>query len=689
MTIMSTKESSSKQDPATALYSPLHDWQTRILIVQPGNNNQPIESTLEVVTLIYGDGVILDRLKRKNEYCALSYCWGKPIRDAHILCNGLPLPVTSHLMNGLKRLRSQQDQTYLWVDAVCINQEDKAEVATQVALMVSVYVKATSVEVWLGESDGRAQPGALGLHHRDDMSPPRYLLGDLANNDWWNRVWVKQEVWAATDIRFHFSDRTATWDQLAAWCAIPAGGEGRDAVRSLMQSFVRPSLGIRKSVKDVDPPNPYFRDGEQDIVNVLRRVAGSKASDIRDHIYGLLGMSSVPVYTAGPDSAKPKIGITIDYHKSPADVFADVALYIMERDSGLNLLYLRGTFGGLIERDLIPSWVPDWRCATGPRVQSSIFLDSLILEELDTMTRNILPGSYSRPAIRYGNTLDIRGLVLGTVKSAQWNPEVTRIRSLDGVWIKCLSTSGLRREKLRITSENRSKVMDAINQALSEHTLRYYFKVIFTYQGKQWYACWEGPESVAYERWKPNSRHLTPGKPVANFLDDHASPIQPDYVGIVEIDPIHYQRTAYGSEFRLWLVEWSQSRPELGIYDEWLQCLRARAEDTIVHWIPPIWVVPRTSQPGDVLVHLRGGTFPVVLRAEKGGSYMYVGPADYLQAIWPYPRSKRQEHASLRSKELDIRGPPKATAQYFLLQAMIEYNEQRPEADWLRTFTLR
>ncbi|KKY28420.1 putative ankyrin and het domain protein [Phaeomoniella chlamydospora] len=46
--------------------------------------------------------------------------------------------------------KTRQHQQYIWVDAICINQEDNIEKSAQVALMGKIYQSAKSVTVWLG-----------------------------------------------------------------------------------------------------------------------------------------------------------------------------------------------------------------------------------------------------------------------------------------------------------------------------------------------------------------------------------------------------------------------------------------------------------------------------------------------------------------------------------------------------------
>src|SRR4051812_36530342 len=61
-------------------------------------------------------------------------------------------PVTRELGLALKYLRRPQDRI-LWIDAICINQEDHEERNHQVQMMALIYNSAAQVCVWLGEDN--------------------------------------------------------------------------------------------------------------------------------------------------------------------------------------------------------------------------------------------------------------------------------------------------------------------------------------------------------------------------------------------------------------------------------------------------------------------------------------------------------------------------------------------------------
>src|SRR5436305_15312107 len=110
----------------------------------------------------------------RPKYVALSYTWGEPkgLREDTGEQNHAPLKCSPLLVNGrrfvgiplnlsqaLLQFRGPQFQHHhhMWIDAICINQSDLAEKASQVNLMGDIYRDAEFVIAWLGQDTGDAQ----------------------------------------------------------------------------------------------------------------------------------------------------------------------------------------------------------------------------------------------------------------------------------------------------------------------------------------------------------------------------------------------------------------------------------------------------------------------------------------------------------------------------------------------------
>lgn len=71
----------------------------------------------------------------------------------------------------MRRLKYKRSKRLLWVDTVCINQDDVDEGDRQLRLMRSIYRGATRVVIWLGEDSERDGTLVFSPLQRAWMSP--------------------------------------------------------------------------------------------------------------------------------------------------------------------------------------------------------------------------------------------------------------------------------------------------------------------------------------------------------------------------------------------------------------------------------------------------------------------------------------------------------------------------------------
>ena len=92
-------------------------------------------------------------LERSNstfpKYAALSYTWGKPEFNRSIIVNSCQLNITENLYAVLQTLNLGNYS--IWIDAICINQKDDLEKNTQIPLMTTIYAKASTAVIWIGQ----------------------------------------------------------------------------------------------------------------------------------------------------------------------------------------------------------------------------------------------------------------------------------------------------------------------------------------------------------------------------------------------------------------------------------------------------------------------------------------------------------------------------------------------------------
>jgi hypothetical protein len=119
-------------------------WEIRLLYLDGSSSkDDPLTCFVEYISLI-----------NPGTYTALSYYWGDPNITSSMRLNGYEVKITKNLESALRSVRENRSTKggilRLWVDALCINQRDKAEQSNQVRNMRQIYSKAKEVLCWVG-----------------------------------------------------------------------------------------------------------------------------------------------------------------------------------------------------------------------------------------------------------------------------------------------------------------------------------------------------------------------------------------------------------------------------------------------------------------------------------------------------------------------------------------------------------
>ncbi|KXJ87103.1 heterokaryon incompatibility protein-domain-containing protein [Microdochium bolleyi] len=264
-----------------------------------------------------------------GDFLALSYIWGDADKQHQILLNGQPFMVRDNLYKALRRLRiSEEVQSCglkVWVDAICINQNDLEERAFQVSKMANIYSQAVCVRAWVGEPAPGTEADFVMLHEammpfqeryrpvKDDSPPPAmsqemtgantssafFNLDDstlrtlqrvhleLLSEAYWNRLWIVQEMQLASSIVLWYGN---------SWFP-PKSSEFR---RDLFGQIEERGLGIGRSEHYHEsrpiqssrgsPSQMYFEIKPEQSLFAVLLARDASASDPRDKVYGILGL---------------------------------------------------------------------------------------------------------------------------------------------------------------------------------------------------------------------------------------------------------------------------------------------------------------------------------------------------------------------------------------------------------------
>ncbi|KAH8589510.1 hypothetical protein B0O99DRAFT_553461 [Bisporella sp. PMI_857] len=298
-----------------------HEPQIRLLEILPGKRDDEVRCNLRCVNF-----------KAIKEADALSYAWGHLPATSTIFVNDAIFEVRKNLFDALVHMRQPYSPTILWIDAICINQSDINERNHQVQQMADLFSLARRVLVWLGLETENTQEAFSFLsnsylhspsNRREVMDDPRWAaLKELCEMEYWNRVWIVQEICLASRVVICCGRQQIPWKYISElrkarkhiWPQYHSSGE-RDFMRSLPARL--------------DQQKEARLNGGCTLWTLLENFKDSLCQDVHDKIYGFMGLLT--------DCGSR--GLTIDYAKPVGQLYRDVIWFYhnkFEEDSSLH-----------------------------------------------------------------------------------------------------------------------------------------------------------------------------------------------------------------------------------------------------------------------------------------------------------------------------------------------------------------
>jgi hypothetical protein len=307
-------------------------------------------------------------LEKKPIYEAVSYTWSKPVFPERLNLDDGSLQITENVAWALKRFRLTDNSRLLWIDSVCINQDDDKEKGQQVSLMADIFMQASQVLVWLGLATCNTEPalrymenlassaerfGIDGAADNKMWNDPfvkanhedipqlledtrRHKLHDIYGRAWFTRLWIVQEVALATNILICCGSNELDWSVFTtAITLLEAAAKSARKQAADLQSFERAwnIIKIRGSYRMGQLV--FFTSPYDEFRQFMSKIIHQDCKDDRDRVYGLLGLS-----LSRMRQARFALGTTsligFDYTKTAAGVYTSLARHFLsqhDRDS--------------------------------------------------------------------------------------------------------------------------------------------------------------------------------------------------------------------------------------------------------------------------------------------------------------------------------------------------------------------
>ena len=271
--------------------------------------------------------------------------------------------IRNNLKAALIRFRDRVDDVNVWVDALCIDQENKTEKKAQVSRMHEVYTQAENVCIWLGEGK-ESTPETFGflreildLHGLDNLvanpiptARKWALVVDLMSNRWFSRRWVIQELALSRKACVLWGDEELEWSNFADAIALFMTKYEEIKRESLDPAGYHPTVDARALGANtiVHATTNLFRKSQEGRVQqrllpleilISSLLLAFEASEPRDTIFAVLTLAKDSQFAeSNTDAIMEDPRISPDYDKSLLDVYADFMSYCVEKSTSLDIL---------------------------------------------------------------------------------------------------------------------------------------------------------------------------------------------------------------------------------------------------------------------------------------------------------------------------------------------------------------
>ncbi|KAK2759764.1 hypothetical protein FQN54_002498 [Arachnomyces sp. PD_36] len=427
-------------------YSPLPNGKFRLLSIFPG--------TSPVVTM---DDYSLDN---PPKYVAMSYAWGKERTERAFFCNYRSFAISAHVQSALNNLslaldrlnkvKPEENQARLvWIDALCINQEDETERAIQVAKMQTIYSRASQVPVWLGPAENDSdmliekldELGAFAENVVLKKAPyPKanspfpeslwHALGSFICRPWFNRIWVVQELLLGEEPILVCGSKVVEWEKFVdvvglAWEAgFLSLVKASTASPHDLGTSARNITTLAGSKRKFDPSQGF---PTREFIGTLNTGRYRQVTEPVDRVWAYLGLAEPKLREAAASLIDYSPKARREYHTA----YANLGKLLLPKEHGSYLLSIgKGQSG----HAGFPSWCPNFHSvpALGHNV---LFLNGKFEAGIQANRSQVCSVNFQENS----DILEIKGFQIDRVQEVVQDSQVGRPHS---EWLlKCLELS--------------------------------------------------------------------------------------------------------------------------------------------------------------------------------------------------------------------------------------------------------
>jgi hypothetical protein len=120
----------------------------RVLDLDAGGGESSLRGNLRHISL---------NASKRTQYETVSYAWGERTLFKTILIGDKTMSIPTSAASALCCMRLSEQNRTLWIDCVCINQDDNLEKGQQVRLMADIYTSSSCTLAFIGKDEALGQ----------------------------------------------------------------------------------------------------------------------------------------------------------------------------------------------------------------------------------------------------------------------------------------------------------------------------------------------------------------------------------------------------------------------------------------------------------------------------------------------------------------------------------------------------
>lgn len=312
-------------------------------------------------------------------YRAISYTWGDAANTRRLEVDGKTIKVPANTLAAVRAvwqyargahagdMPKSEAPIRIWIDAVCINQDDPLERAQQVAIMREIYSQASEVCICLGDSTtNEDDPSPMqGVHaifensmrgFNDFRIPPPVhyeesgffedrdseAISRIFMSSWFERMWTVQETAAAYTPVCLFAGAALPLYEVLCVAHILSTSRFSDTQSHLCDAFegIQQAASRRRFVpfryrgrrrenrKRMGIWEIRHHKNEDTLFQVLRKVSTYVVTDPRDRVYSMLGYVDISRSKA----------LRVDYTITLAETYARATVHCLQEGRSMEVL---------------------------------------------------------------------------------------------------------------------------------------------------------------------------------------------------------------------------------------------------------------------------------------------------------------------------------------------------------------